>query len=96
MFVGRFSPNFDPINNYYFALVVNRVKNPIITDTNSITLPICKLYYVLRTRIRREGKEDFVYGGSMVARDFSGFFLGPSFYDYPVTHGESQFLRNFS
>jgi len=94
LFISSFPFYFYSVNYNRLCLVIYRIKNTIISDSDTIALLSCKFFGIMRSWIGRKGKNYFVNGGSKLYWNNFSFFLGLSFYNKFIAQSFSQDLRN--
>src|SRR4030067_769044 len=94
--IGRFTLNFNSVNNDNLCSVIYCIKDAIVAYPDAVSFFLRELFGSIRPWIGSQGKNSFVNGSSIFCRNFLCFLAGFSFdYDF-VAQFFSQVFRKLS
>jgi hypothetical protein len=96
LFVSRFPFDFYPVDNDGLYLIVYRIKNAIVTNTNAIAFFFCEFFRTVWSWIGSKGKNCFINGRPIFCWNLFRLFFCLAFYYNLVGQFLSHVLRNLS
>jgi len=96
LLIGRFPFDFYPVNDNNLCIIINHVKDTIITGTYTIAFFFHEFFRAGLSWIGGEGKDCFIYSVAVLLRNLLCFFFSFLFDYYLVVQAFSQVFRNSS